>query len=94
MTAYISYSVSRVRAEAIARPYAKSISPLRGQLILFIDNQFNPCWLFRAKYNEALTGATFDVYMSIFGTQIKSKKKLAGQTAGAGLGAPVKTGER
>ncbi|GBC59963.1 hypothetical protein DENIS_0905 [Desulfonema ishimotonii] len=71
----ISYSVSKERAENIVRNYEEPISPLKGQLIIFIGDKFSPCWLFRGEHKHALTGATFDVYVSMSGRVFKIPPK-------------------
>lgn len=63
----LSYSVSKRRAQAIAEFSKGPISPLKGQLVLFIGDDFVPCWIFRGEYNDVMTGATFDVFVSLFG---------------------------
>lgn len=64
----LSYSISKKRAECVVQKYPElSISPLKGRLILFIDDEWRPCWLFIGEYNNVLTGMTFDVYVSLFG---------------------------
>jgi len=63
----ISYSVSKSRAETIAQNYRVPISPLEGRLIIFMDSKLKPCWIFVGEYEGAISGATFDVYMSFFG---------------------------
>ena len=67
----LSYSTSKRRAETIALGSKAPISPLEGQLVLFIGDDFIPCWVFRGEYKYAITGATFDVYVSIFGRVFK-----------------------
>ena len=68
---FLSYSVSKERAERIAHESKIPISPLKGKLIVFIDNEFLPCWVFRGEHENAMTGATFDVYVSLFGRVLK-----------------------
>ena len=72
----ISYFIAKHSAEKITHEYKYSISPLKGQLVLFIDDSFSPCWVFRGEYENALTGVTFDVFVSIFGKIILVPKKL------------------
>ncbi|MCP4396204.1 MAG: hypothetical protein GY801_02685 [bacterium] len=71
---WLSYSVSKKHAGDFARSYYKGeLSPLHGQIILFIDGDLKPCWLFRWEYDDAWTGATFDVYISLFGTVLNAE---------------------
>lgn len=67
----LSYSASKSRAEIIAQNFRVPISPLEGHLVLFIDNEFSPCWIFIGEFESAITGATFDVYVSLFGKVLK-----------------------
>lgn len=66
---FISYSISKERANAFLekQTYKEQISPLRGQLVVFVNGKFNPCWIFRGEFKDAITGATFDVYVSLSG---------------------------
>jgi hypothetical protein len=54
----LSYSISKKHAEAVRddyqRDYHLSISPLKGRLILFINKEFRPCWVFSGKYQDAI----------------------------------------
>ena len=68
---FSSYSVSKGRAERIAQASKMPISPLKGGLIVLVDDEFLPCWVFRGEYENAMTGATFDVYVSLFGRVLK-----------------------
>jgi hypothetical protein len=70
--AILSYSVSKVHANRIVRESKMPVSPLKGRLIVFIDDEFLPCWLFRGEFENAMTGATFDVHVSLFGRVLKS----------------------
>ena len=72
---FLSYSVSKEQAEEVAQRHQGSVSPLKGQLVLFIGDDFSPCWVFRGEYEDALTGATFDVYVSVFGRIIRAPSK-------------------
>ncbi len=65
---YYSYSIAKTIAEKNVQNYHGAISPLKSQFVLFIDNELNPCWVFRSEYNDALTGATYDVYVTLFGS--------------------------
>jgi hypothetical protein len=67
---FLSYTTSKDKAVEIARSQSVQISPLEGNLVLFIGNKFSPCWLFRGENEKALTGATFDVYVPFFGRVI------------------------
>ena len=51
-----------------------SISSLRGHFLLFLRGK-GPCWLFSGTYLDALTGATFDVYVSLLGKVFKTTPK-------------------
>ena len=66
LLAFSSYLKSKEQAEMIAQECPLAVSPMRGQLILFMNGDFKPCWMFRGEYKEQITGATFDVYVSIF----------------------------
>ena len=73
-TGGLSYAISKGRAERFAQRYSTiSLSPLKGQLVFFIDGNFKPCWLFRGEYMDALTGAIFDIYVSFLGTVINTE---------------------
>jgi uncharacterized protein YpmB len=44
---FLSYTTSKEKAVEIARNQSVQISPLEGNLVLFIEDKFSPCWLFR-----------------------------------------------
>jgi hypothetical protein len=67
----ISYVVAKTKAHKVAAQFAGDLSPLKGRLVLFVDGNFVPLWIFRAEYEQALTGATFDVYVSLCGTELQ-----------------------
>ena len=55
---------------------------MKGHLILFVDGEFDPCWIFMGEHQTALTGGTFDVYVSLFGKVIDTPgKNRQGQSA-------------
>ena len=72
----LSYSISKKHAEAVRddyqRDYHLSISPLKGHLMLGIDGKLSPFWFFNGEYLDAITGCTFDVYVSLFGKIFKT----------------------
>ena len=70
-TGLSSYLVAKNSANNVALAYEGSLSPLKGQLVLFGDDPLTPCWVFRAEYGNVITGATFDVYVSFFGKVLK-----------------------
>jgi len=70
--AFLSYTTSKEKAAELARNQSVQISPLKGNLVLIIGDKFSPCWLFRGENEKALSGATFDVYVSLFGRVINT----------------------
>lgn len=71
LTGYVSFSISRKQANLVAERYRDIISPLKGELVLFIDGDFRPCWVFRGEPKELLSGSTYDVYVSLTGKIIQ-----------------------
>lgn len=68
---FFSYTISKSRAEELSSVQGVEISPVKGRLLLFVGDEFNPCWLFSGENEKALTGATFDVRVSFFGRIIE-----------------------
>ncbi len=62
-----SFLTSKRNAEKVAERYAGEISPLKGHLILFHDDKFEPYWLFKGEYVNLMAGSTFNVYVSFLG---------------------------
>lgn len=75
---FISYSISKTRTENIMLNYHMPISSLKSQLVIFMGDEFSPCWIFRGEYENAITGATFDVYVSLFGNVISFPESRMG----------------
>jgi hypothetical protein len=75
MGLFASYITAREQAEKVAQSFPGSLSPLRTQLALFGAPELTPCWVFRAEYADAMTGATFDVYVSLLGSVLKIPPK-------------------
>lgn len=73
--AFLSYSKALKSAKNISQYDSEQISPLKGNLILFINDEFSPCWIFRGEYKYLMTGATFDVHVSLFGHVFKEPPK-------------------
>ena len=67
-----SFYISKNNASEIASKSDASLTPLDGQLILFQNDKFSPCWVFRWEYSDKMTGATFDVYTTLMGNVFKS----------------------
>ncbi len=82
--AFCSYSVSKKRAQVIAQNSHLPLSPLKGHLILFVGDEFRPCWIFMGEHKYLLTGGTFDVYVSLFGNVIETPKSK--NKGGTGIG--------
>jgi len=72
---FISYAISKGRAEQVAESFPGTLSPLNTHLVLYGDPELTPCWVFSAEYDNAYTGATFDVYVSFFGKVLKIPPK-------------------
>lgn len=70
-TGLSSFLVAKNRADNVAIAFEGSLSPLKGQLVIFGDDPLFPCWVFRGEYSNVMTGATFDVYVSFFGKVLK-----------------------
>jgi hypothetical protein len=66
-----SFLISQNTAEKIRKNLNNEVSHLKGQLVLFQNDSFNPCWVFRGEYALVMTGATFDVYVSLTGDVLK-----------------------
>lgn len=63
-----SFLVAKRSAEKIGESNAGEVSQLKGHLIIFHDNKFvAPYWLFKGEYANLMTGATFDVSVSLLG---------------------------
>jgi hypothetical protein len=63
-----SYLIAKRSAEKIRESYAGEVSQLKGHLIIFHANKLvAPYWVFRGEYANLMTGATFDVYVSLLG---------------------------
>lgn len=73
-----SYVIAKNQAYYVAQDYQEQMSPLKGNLILFIDDTFSPCWIFRGEHKELLTG-TFDVYVTFFGNVINGEGETRGR---------------
>jgi hypothetical protein len=72
---FISYAISKGRAQQVAESFSGPLSPLNTHLVLFGDPELTPCWVFIAEYENVITGATFDVYVSFFGKVLKIPPK-------------------
>ena len=72
---FLSYSISKERAQKVAQSFPGPLSPLNTQLALYGVPELTPCWVFRAEYEDAITGSTFDVYVSLFGKVLKIPSK-------------------
>ena len=72
---FISYAISKGRAQQVAKSFPGALSPLNVHLVLFGDPELTPCWVFTAEYDNVYTGATFDVYVSFFGRVLKIPPK-------------------
>lgn len=69
---FTSYSIAMKQAEKVANTYPGRLSKFSTNLILFgTPNPKPPFWYCRAEYSDAITGATFDVYVSLTGKVIK-----------------------
>lgn len=67
-----SLTLSRKNAEQIADSFKGNISPLRAQFVLVKDDKICvPYWIFRGEYEDLITGASFDVEISLFGKVLK-----------------------
>jgi len=62
-----SYKIAKGKAKKVVETFPGQLSPLNAQLALFNSSSFPPCWIFRAEYENLMTGATFDVYVSLSG---------------------------
>lgn len=72
---FFSYTKSKEQAKKVAQSFAGPLSPMKTQFILYIDHELTPCWVFRAEYEDVITGATFDVYVSLLGKVIEIPPK-------------------
>ena len=84
-TGLSSYLVAKNRAYNVAIAFEGSLSPLKGQLVIFGGDPLAPCWVFRGEYSNVMTGATFDVYVSFFGEVLKKPESVNskhGETTG------------
>jgi hypothetical protein len=62
-----SFLIAKRSAEKVRESYAGEVSQLKCHLIIFHDGEFAPYWLFIGEYANLMTGATFDVYVSLLG---------------------------
>ena len=65
--ALASFLIAKKSADRVAFEFEVALSPLESRLILFGDDPWTPCWVFRWEYTNLITGATFDVYVSFTG---------------------------
>ena len=63
----LSYSVAKTQAEVTVKKYGTQISPLKGHVVLFFEDKFEPCWVFTGEHKEKMTGTTLSVIVSFFG---------------------------
>ena len=66
-----SYLIAKNKADMVAQSFLGNLSPMSAQLALFGGPELTPCWIFRAEYYDLMTGATFDVYVSLLGKVLK-----------------------
>jgi len=66
-----SYLIAKEKADMVAKSFPGNLSPMSAQLALFGAPELTPCWVFRAEYYDLMTGATFDVYISLLGKVTK-----------------------
>lgn len=71
----ISYTISKEQAEKVAQSFPGKLSPMTARLALYGVPELTPCWVFRAEYEGEMTGATFDVYLSLLGRVLKIPPK-------------------
>ena len=72
----LSYINAKEKANLVAKTFTGNLSPFTTQLFILGGNtNLPPCWIFRAEYYDLITGATFDVYVSIFGKVLKVPPK-------------------
>jgi hypothetical protein len=72
---FLSYSSSKKVAQEVADSFPGELSPLKANIVLFGSSDLTPCWVFTAEYEDQLTGATFDVYVSLLGKPLKIPPK-------------------
>ena len=70
-----SFMDAQNKAKKIENSFEGNLSPLRGSLILFKNGRLRPSWLFSAEYSDLMTGARFDINISIFGKVIRQPPK-------------------
>jgi len=68
---FSSYLEAKKQAKKVVQSFPGQLSPLSTQLVLFGSPNNFPCWVFRAEYSDLMTGATFDVYVSLWGNVFK-----------------------
>ena len=66
---------AQVKANKIRDTFVGNLSELKGSLVLFESEKFRPYWGFNAEYTDIMTGATFDIDISIFGKVIRQPPK-------------------
>jgi hypothetical protein len=74
-SSFFSYAISKGRAQKVAESFPGSLSSMRTHLALYGVPELTPCWVFSAEYEDVLTGATFDVYVSLLGKVLKIPPK-------------------
>lgn len=67
----LSFWSAKKNADDIRMKFDGEVSNLKGRLVLFQGDDFSPCWVFRGEYIHMITGATFDVYVSLLGNVLK-----------------------
>ena len=76
----LSFLLAKRSAEKIRESYRDEVSQLKSYLVIFHDNKFAPYWLFKGEYANLMTGATFDVYVSLLGNvTVPSRNDIARQ---------------
>ncbi len=73
---FSSFFYSKSVASKAANLYGEKLSFVASNLVLFGGDPYAPSWVYRWEYNNIMTGATFDVYVSFFGN-IKYQSSLA-----------------
>jgi len=68
---FASYSVAIRQAKKVEQSFSGNLSPLGTRLIPFGIPGITPCWVVRSEYSDLYTGATFDVYVSLFGKVLR-----------------------
>ncbi len=70
-----SFINAQNKAEKIKTTFEGNLSELKGRLILFENKKLSPSWYFSAEYADFITGATFDIEISILGDVIRQPPK-------------------